>query len=131
VSAWRHKALELLPEHRRLIEAAANPMALWIDLRSQFEISVDKAEKKLVARFLAYASWCLSEASGKLPNDTSTAVVVAFYEHLPERRSHWALIPGWLSSQEFTNLLPVFSYHLTPAEVAELKEEYESNKRRL
>jgi hypothetical protein len=130
VSAWRHKALELLPEHRELVEAAASPMELWIELRLEFESAVDSSERKLVARFLAFAAWCVSEASGKLPNDTSTAAAVAFYEHLPGRRKHWKLLPEWLSPQEFTNLLPVFSYHLNSTEVAELKEEYESNKRR-
>jgi hypothetical protein len=130
VSAWRHKAIELLPEYRQLIERAESPMGLWIDLRIEFESTVDRSEAKLLSRFLAYASWCISSASGRLPNDTSTAAIVAFYEHLPQRRAHWKLISSWLSPREFADLLPVFSYHLSPTQLEELKEEYENNRRR-
>lgn len=37
MSAWRREALILLPEYREMIEGASSPMALWVDLRPEFD----------------------------------------------------------------------------------------------
>ena len=124
MSAWRRKALDLLPEHRELVETAESPMSLWIELRFLFEQAVDRGEWGRVSRFLQLAAWCVSEESGSLPNDTSTAAAVAFYEHLPEKRTHWQYFPRWFSRREFEDLLSVFAYHLDQDELKELKQTY-------
>jgi len=128
MSEWRHQALERLPEYRGAIEGADSPMALWIKLWLAFDQAVESSHTQTAERILAYARWCISEASGKLPNDTSTAAIVAFYEHIPTRRSNWKHLPKWLSPQEFKDLLPVFSYFLSAEEVLELQETYESGR---
>ena len=130
MSAWRHKALELLPECRQLIESSDSPMALWIELWPMFDEAVEESNTKVAERVLAYAKWCISDASGKRPNDTSTAAAVAFYEHLPQRRDRWKLLPNWLSPQEFKELLPVFSYHLSESELSDLQASYDGAKSR-
>jgi hypothetical protein len=124
MSAWRHQALSLLPEHRRLIESAPNPMAMWIDLHLQFEDAVDAGNLNAAERFIRLAEWCISEQSGALPNDTSTAAALAFYEHLPERRSCWKYFPLWFSRAQFESLMPLFGYHLSSTELDELKRSY-------
>jgi hypothetical protein len=45
-------------------------------------------------------------ATGQLPNDTSTAAAVAFYEHLPQKREYWQYFPKWFSRQEVERLMP-------------------------
>ncbi len=102
-------------------------MAMWIDLHLEFCEAMRKADWKLVARFLQFAEWCISEQSGRLPNNTSTAAALAFYEHLPQDRSYWQYFPRWFSRQQFESLLPVFSYHLTEEELSELKMHYACN----
>jgi hypothetical protein len=124
MSAWRRQALDLLPEHREVVEAAESPMALWIELHFLFEDTVARGDWKSVGRFLKLAAWCVSEDSGPLPNDTSTAAAVAFYEHLPEDRTLWKYFPSWFSRREFESLLPVFAYHLDDNELEQLKQSY-------
>jgi hypothetical protein len=114
----------MLPEHRALIESAENPMMMWIELHLKFDDAVERSDWPMVRRILRLAAWCVSDGSGRLPNDTSTAAAVAFYEHLPTKREYWPHFRAWLSPQEFEALIPVFAYLLSADELAELKESY-------
>jgi hypothetical protein len=102
-------------------------MSLWIELHLEFENAMKTNNQGLVRRILEFAAWCISEASGRLPNDTSTAVACAFYEHLPVRREYWPLFRTWFSHKEFAVLTPVFAYHLSAADLASLKHFYTTN----
>lgn len=124
MSTWRREALEALPELRFRIEASPSPMSLWIELYLQFEDAVRSGDASLVGRLLKYAAWCCSELSGSLPNDTSTAAVCAFYEHLPSHKEFWPSFGTWFSPDEFTRLLPVFAHHLSPEDLEALKVAY-------
>jgi hypothetical protein len=126
MSAWRRKSLELLPEFRAVIEASDSPMAMWMELHLRFDETMVSDQSEKVRRILELAAWCVSELSGSLPNDTSTAAAVAFYEHLPQKREYWQYFPQWFTRQEFEQLLPVFSYHLGSNDIAELKRSYAS-----
>jgi uncharacterized membrane protein YhdT len=99
-------------------------MDMWIELHLRFDEAVAAAEWSQVTKFLRLAAWCVSQESGHLPNDTSTAAVVAFYEHLPQNRVYWQHFPKWFSRSEFERLLPVFSYHLSENDFAEVKRSY-------
>jgi hypothetical protein len=124
MSAWRRQALTLLPEFRATLESSESPMAVWIELHLQFDRAMEAGDSSRVERLLAFAAWCASEQSGSLPNDTSTAAAVAFYEHLPQNREYWQHFPRWFPGSKFHDLLPVFSYHLSETEVTELKKAY-------
>lgn len=124
MSTWRRQAIEGLPEFRPLIESAASPMALWIELHLKFVAAVHADDASLTGRLLNYAAWCFSDRSGPLPNDTSTAAACAFYEHLPTHKEFWPRLGAWFSPDEFANLLPVFVYHLSAEELAALKVAY-------
>ena len=99
-------------------------MALWIELHLEFEWAFRRNDALLVKRILSYASWCISEQSGPLPNDTSTAVACAFYEHLPSCKDFWPHFRKWLSPSEFAALIPIFAYHASAAELEQLKASY-------
>jgi len=124
MSTWRRKALEALPEQRCLIETSENPMALWIGLYSLFEIFVREGKKKKVRKVLDYASWCFSDKSGKIPNDTSAAVSCGFYEDIVSHKEYWPLFNEWFFPHEFESVKPCFKYHLTNAEFIELESTY-------
>ena len=124
MSAWRREAIALLPEFRSKIASARSPMALWIELGLKFTVAVQADDASLVRRMLKYAAYCYSDRSGSLPNDTSTAVAYAFYEHLPTYKEFWPRLGTWFSPDEFARLLPVFAYHLAPEDMAPLKAAY-------
>ena len=99
-------------------------MALWIELHLEFERAFRRNDTLLLNRILRYAAWCISEQSGPLPNDTSTAVTCAFYEHLPTYKDFWPHFRKWLSPSEFATLMPIFAYHTSPGELEQLKAAY-------
>ena len=126
MSAWRREALSNVPELQKIIEAADTPMSMWIELQICFDNAVRDDDSDLIRRILRFADWCTSPASGELPNDTSTAASVAFYEHLPVDRAYWKHFRSWISKEKFGQLLPVFSYHLNEEELEDLKRVYDS-----
>ncbi|WP_266156916.1 hypothetical protein [Dyella silvatica] len=126
MSTWRRRAIQFLPEYRQAIEGSDTPMVLWIELVLRFEDAFVANDQRLLGRFLEYAAWCMSDAAGRLPSQSSTAVACAFYEHLPTHREYWPYFRSWFSPQQFTALIPVFSYHLSDGDMADLKKCYAS-----
>ncbi len=125
MSVWRRKALEALPENKKIIESVENPMALWIELHLIFNSLVEEnAKNPKIRKILNYASWCFSDKSGKLPNDTSTAVVCAFYEDIATQREFWPYFKEWFYPHEFEKIKPCFKYHLSDDEFIELEKIY-------
>ena len=124
MSAWRRKALELLPQHRLLIERAESPMSLWIDLQLLFLDHVARGEQSAERAVLRYASWCTAEGAGIGPSDTLTAVLVAFYEKLAGEKSLWPRFKDWFRPDEFEALARPFHYFLSDQEFQQLQEEF-------
>jgi hypothetical protein len=117
MSAWRRVALEKLPELKRTIEEASNPMALWIEIRLRFEDAFDRGDKSFVGRALEYGKWSWRVIDGEAP----TAVACAFFEHLPEHEGMRQEIPRWFTRGEFEELKGVFTYHAGKEVVAQLE----------
>jgi len=124
MSAWRRQGIEMLPELAAKVSGSGSPMMLWIDLASVFDSAMSNSDESLATRILRFAAWCVSEHSGSLPNDTSTATACAFYEHLPSNKSYWPHFRKWFSPSEFARLAPIFAYHLSATEFEQLKKEY-------
>ncbi len=96
-------------------------MGLWIALQTAFEAAWEAHDVAAVERFLEYAAWCVSDASGPLPNDTSTAAVCGFYEDLPANQDRWPHFRRWFSPAMFEHLSAAFAYHLEPHDMARLR----------
>ncbi len=122
--AWCRQVITLLPECKQLAAAADIPMALWMELHFLFDEAMHRKDWDLIRRFLKFAARCVSDQSGTLPNDTSSAAAVGFYVHLPERRVYWLHFPKWFSRSQFDDLHPVFGYHLKGEQSEELKRSY-------
>ncbi len=69
---------------------------------------------------MKYARWCWTADS----DDTVSAVLCAFFEHLPEDEAIRKDIPRWFSRSEFERLREVFAYHAGSAIVAEIERGY-------
>ena len=117
MSTWRRKALEYLPKHKSVIEGAESPMELWIELLLIFEDNVKSNDQDIIRKTLNYASWCCSEKSGKLPNDTSTAAYIGFYESLGGNKIFWPYFKEWFFPEEYKKLKPAFSYFANEEEL--------------
>ena len=120
MSAWRREALQKLPECRRVIEAADNPMALWIELHCECLEAYEKQDADLIRRFFEFAWQCWKSPSA----DVRTAVAYAFYEHLPLRPDTRQDMPRRISRAAFNELRMIFRYHLEPDEVGAFEQEF-------
>jgi hypothetical protein len=120
MSAWRHQALEQLPECRHIIESADNPMALWIELLYACEEAYQKQSDDLVRRFYDFARWCWKSPSA----DVRTAVACAFYEHLPTKPVMRRDMPRRFGRAAFAELRDVFRYHLSKDEADAFEREF-------
>jgi hypothetical protein len=123
MSAWRRQAVERLPEFRAVIESAATPMALWVELVLRFEDAVRLGDEGLVRRFFAYAEWCWDAAPGQA-TEARTAAVCAFYEHLPLVRGLGDQLHHHLPRQRFLAIQDAFRHHLGEAEFARFRDNY-------
>ncbi len=124
MSTWRRKAIEAVPELKGKLEKVASQMEAWIEIRMYFEGIRVEEESNKIRDILNYAQWCMSEEAGKLPNDSSTAVCCAFYEHLPENQNNWGYFKKWFTPKEFETLKGVFSYHIKEEELNNLSAEF-------
>ena len=64
--------------------------------------------------------WCWQSPSA----DVRTAVVCAFYEHLPKKPVLRRDMPRGFGRVAFTELRDVFRYHLSPDEAAAFEREF-------
>jgi hypothetical protein len=120
MSAWRREALQKLPECRRIIEAADNPMALWIELRGACDDAYAKQDEDLIRRFYDFARWCWRSRI----DDVVNAVACAFYEHLPTTPVLRRDMPRRFGRAAFKELRDIFCYHLSSDEAAAFEQEF-------
>jgi hypothetical protein len=128
MSVWRRVALEKIPNLRKVIEAAPNVMTLWIELQLQLAyggLYQSSSSEKIIAGIFNYASWCLNESHNW---DTKTAVVCAFYEHLPTMKDARENLPSRLSTDDFLKLKQDFKYLLSDREHEEFVKEFMKRK---
>jgi len=98
-------------------------MALWIDLQFQLEdtYSFEPRDETLISAIYDYAHWCLRESKNA---DVFTAVVYAFFEHLPQHKAIRADLPNRLSRRDFLYIGDYWSYHLSETEFEKFEEEF-------
>lgn len=114
MARWRAAAIERLPELRETIAEAANVMSLWIELHLAFDRAYHNPRNDdLIAQIYAYADWCLNAPpNGDAGHDPPTAVMVAFYEHIPQSKTARDDMPRWFTYDEVARNQPVFAYHI-------------------
>jgi hypothetical protein len=127
MSQWRRQALQELPALKVVVERQPSVMSLWIELLGELTRAYEKAplNEDLVARLYRYAYWSLAESKDP---DAVTAVVVAFYEHLPTEPRVRQDVHRWLSQELFHGLEERFGYFLSPAELDEFKVEFRTRR---
>jgi hypothetical protein len=132
MSAWRRVALEKLPEYRKIIDAANEVMACWLELNFEFD-KVYRSEildRNKIRRFYEFARWCLANpsTSASAEFDPLTAAVVVFFEHIPRNRAAREDLHNWISRKEFLELQDAFRYLASESEFAELESSFKKSK---
>lgn len=125
MSAWRRKAIELLPEYKALIEGCETPMFLWTELHLAFHRVAEEENRPLMQRLFDYARWCWLESPSQ---DTQTAALLGFYENIPSDRRHWWTLATSVARPDFKALEQVFRYFLSEEQFAEFTADYLRNR---
>ena len=127
MSAWRRKAIELMPGKKALIERALSPMELWIELQFEAYRAFERrpVDDDTLRPIFAFARYCLAARDG----DLNTAVAVAFVEHLPVRAAVRADLHRWISQEEFDGLRELLRYLPSPEEFEAFQAELEKRAR--
>ena len=124
MSAWRRKAMELLPAHRRLVEQAASPSELWAELGSVFQGMAEAGDERGVRAVLNFAFWCLAAPASGAPVDTREATFIGFFEDLGKNEKLWPRLHEWLSPAQFEQAKGSMGYFLSPQEAERLEGTY-------
>jgi hypothetical protein len=97
-------------------------MALWIELHMKFEDAYrEPRNDDLIRRIYSYAHWCLAAPRNKdAGHDPATAVMAAFYEHIPTSPAAREDMPRWFQYEEVAGCRDVFSYLIGDAAFDEL-----------
>jgi hypothetical protein len=127
MSTWRRQALAELPDLRRTIEAADSVMALWIELHMEFERAYDGSpiNEERIRRIYRYALWSLRESRS---DEATTAVMVAFFEHVPTHSRARSDMHRWIEPALFQDLELPFRYFLNDHQFSDLQREYRANR---
>ena len=122
MARWRSAAIERLPELRETIAKAENVMSLWNELHFKFDDAYrDPKNDDLIARIYSYADWCLqAPRNDDASHDPATAVMVAFYEHIPQSKAAREDMPRWFRYDEVEKSRSVFAYHIGDQQFDEL-----------
>ena len=123
MAKWRAEALARLPELRKKIDAADNVMALWDEVRGAFEQAYrdEPPNESLIARVYSFADWCVRAPRGSdAAHDPLTAVLVCFYEHVPEFGPARDDMPRWFTYEEVAQGKSVFAYMIGEEKYREL-----------
>jgi hypothetical protein len=117
--------LQVLPDLKHEIETAASVMSMWIDVHLALEDAYASrpANEDRISRIYRLALQTLQESSDP---DAVTAVVVAFFEHLPTHDEVRKDLHRWLSPEVFRELEQAFRYHLSADEFLQFSAEFSS-----
>jgi pyruvate-formate lyase-activating enzyme len=133
MSLWRRTALEKFPSLRREIAEAEGPDGVWFEISNTlrdlyYHRQVADIDETFTAAVFEYASWCLNHRDINI----RTAVVLSFYEDLPEHHFLSRELARWMSQEDFDLLEFAWKYVLKDEElVAAFQREFAEKKAEL
>lgn len=125
MSAWRRKALEYFPEHRRQIEdrtETASIYQLLFFLYPLAEAAHHASDRDLLTRLYAFARWCWQQK--RRSHEPANAIAVCFYENLTADDDIRAAIPEWVDPDIFEDLQRLLHTFTPSDKYAELVRQY-------
>jgi hypothetical protein len=123
MSLWRRQALAELPELRSVVEGASTIMTLWSELESRLSAAYDEQppDEQTIRQIYRHAVTTFEESPSA---EARTAVVVAFFEHVPTHARVRADVHRWLQPELFHQLETAFRYFLSQGEFEDFVREY-------
>lgn len=125
MSQWRRLALELFPEHRKMISDRRQIFsinALFFELLPLTREAHIRQDQDKLARVYRFAEWCWKQK--KCAPDLYNAVCVTFYEHLADEEATLSSMPDWISLEIFDDIKTLFKARMASEFFRELENTY-------
>jgi hypothetical protein len=101
----------MIPELKAVITSphVSTPMRLWIEVHLAYDraLSEQPVREELVSHVWEYIRWCRDEYKR---DDMWSALSVAFFEHLLDRRAVREDLPKRITAREAADFVPHASY---------------------
>ncbi|MDP8033923.1 hypothetical protein QJU43_05980 [Pasteurella atlantica] len=88
-----------------------NPMMLWIELHCLFDTAVSTKNEDLIKRIFQEVHYYETYENNPNGDDFSTAVCLAFTEHLLDKENYIPYVLKYISRQKFIKYKALLTYH--------------------
>jgi hypothetical protein len=121
MSAWRKKAMEILPGYKKDFEEAGTSIyEVFGYMLSELPAAHQHNNTELLKKIYAFAEWCHHQKAKDLWN----AAGVAFYEHLGDRPETLEAIPHWVKPAIYIQIKPLLEARLSDENIRQLDQAY-------
>lgn len=107
-------------------------MLLWTELHFAFERAYrEPRNEDLIARIYSFADWCIrAPRNDDASHDPPTAVMVGFYEHVPQLQAARDDMPRWFHYDEVAKSKSIFAHFIGDEAFDELLKYMMANRHR-
>ena len=112
MSKWRQQAFVQLPALRRQLGREKTLYGFCGELYDELCRAYEGQNEDLIRDIFIYSKWCLNQPrNGTIANDPPTAIIVCFFEHLPEKEKVRKDLARHFSREFLISMEKVFQYH--------------------
>ncbi len=124
MSTWRRLAIDLFPEHKRMIESDLLTFSIYQLFFGLLPIAHEAHEAQdwdTLDRIYRYAEWCWKQHRAP---DVQNAVAVAFYEHMVDTTASNRDIPKYIKPRIFEEIRVLFKQRMSDIDYQDLLNRY-------
>jgi hypothetical protein len=110
---WKEHTKINIPEvvDEYYVENIDNPMMLWIELNLLFSDAAKSGNENLIKRIFEEADYYHSYENNPKGDDYSTAVALAFIEHLIDEKEKISYVLKYFPKEDFIGCKELLTYH--------------------
>lgn len=110
---WKEHTKRNIPEvvNEYYDEHIDNPMMLWIELNSLFSDAVRNKDENLIKRIFEEVDYYFKYENNPEGDDFSTAVALAFIEHLLDEKARIPYVIKYFSKEDFIGCKELLTNH--------------------
>jgi hypothetical protein len=121
MSTWRKKAIEILPELKKVFNNKATTIyEVFIELLPATIQAHQQNNPELLRKYYDYAKWCFQQKEKDLWN----AAGVVFYEHLGDFEETFTNMHLWIDKQVYNEIKGLLQLRLSPDKFLNLEKRY-------
>lgn len=123
MSAWRKKAIEILPGHKKeLEEPGTSVYGVFAIMLGELIRAHEENNTGCLKKIYAFAEWCFTQKASDLWN----AAGVSFYEHLADERITYEAMPHWVKPAIYKEIKPLLERRLNEEDMLQLDRQYKT-----